>query len=66
MPAIQAPQLLDSHGRAIEETRIPGISLTSKGDKQSQVLDYILRPGQYRLFVYGLHGSSLEREVVVR
>lgn len=66
VPAIQAPQLLDSHGRAVEETRLPGISLTSEGDNQSQVLDYILRPGQYRLFVYGLDGSSLEREFVVR
>ena len=66
VPAIQAPKLLDSLGRAIEETRLPGVSLTSGGDNQSQVLDYILRPGQYRLFVYGLHGSSLERELIVR
>jgi hypothetical protein len=65
-PEVPAPQLEDADGRPVKETVVPWTSLHSANDFQSQDLDYVLQPGTYRLTVYGLHGSSVERELIVR
>jgi hypothetical protein len=62
---IPAPRLLDAKGEVVSEARVPWISLNAEGDNQSQDLDYMLQPGRYRLFVYGLNGSSIERDLVI-
>ena len=63
---VPAPRMVDAKGRLIREARVPWISGDAQGDTQSQDLDYILQTRRYRLFVYGLNGTSLERDLVVR
>jgi hypothetical protein len=68
-PGIQkvpAPRLVNAEGQAINESRVPWISLNAQGDTQSQDLDYILQAGRYRVFFYGLDGSRIERDLVIR
>ncbi len=65
--AIPAPILLDSQGRTVARTLLPGRLSTANEEAASsyQVLDYILNPGHYRLVLAGESGSKLVRDLVV-